>query len=505
MPPSITNIFVLMLENRSFDHMLGFSGISGKDAETGQPTKINGLTGKESNSYRGQTYQVSQPADETMPVDPGHEFLDVLEELCGSTASYMAGGPYPPINNSGFVSDYAFSHTSDEGNAPGNYGEIMKCFSPKQLPVLNALAKSFAVCDNWHASIPGPTWPNRLFALGASSAGLDHSPSSDEMFLWEAADGLAFPNGSIFDLLNKSFPTNPWRIYSGDNFPIVAALKGITLFDFYRYEEFAAAVAKPSYPWRYTWIEPNYGNMVSGTFRGGNSQHPLDGVTPGEKLIKDTYEAIRKSPHWPSSLLIVTWDEHGGFFDHAVPPASVAPGDTQPKSKYNQYGFTFEKYGVRVPAVVVSPFIPSNIVDHRVYDHSSIPKTIEAVFGLPPLTARDREANSVVPLLSLSVPRIDAPTELPAPATPAAVYTAQQVPAPQSDIDSGNLAGFVHVAMRHDLTLSPPSQRAAILARVQSIQTRAQAAQYVAEVEARVQAAKAAPYDVWQAQATPQG
>lgn len=501
---AITNIFVLMLENRSFDHMLGFSGIRGTDAETGQPTTINGLTGKETNSYRGGTYQVSQPADESMPVDPGHEFLDVLEELCGSTASYAAGGAYPPINSSGFVSDYAFSHTSDEGNAPGNYGEIMKCFSPAQLPVLNALATSFAVCDNWHASIPGPTWPNRLFAFAASSGGLDHSPSSDEMLTWETADGLAFANGTIFDSLKKNFPKDAWKIYSGDNFPIVAALKGITLFDFSRYEDFATAVAKPTYPWRYTWIEPNYGNMVSGTFRGGNSQHPLDGVTPGEKLIKDTYETIRNSPHWDTSLLIITWDEHGGFYDHAVPPDAIAPGDTQPKSKYNQYGFTFEKYGVRVPAVVVSPLIPANLIDHRLYDHSSIPKTVETAFGLPALTARDRQANSVLPLLSLSTPRTNTPTALPAPAVPAVIYTAQQVPAPESDIDGGNLAGFVHIAMRQDLVLSPPSQRALILARVQSIQTRAQAAQYIQEVEGRIQAARAAPYDVWQAQATPQ-
>ena len=505
MAQAITNIFVLMLENRSFDHMLGFSGISGTDAETGQPTKVNGLTGKESNSYRGQAYPVLQPADETMPVDPGHEFLDVLEALCGSTASYLAGGVYPPIDNSGFVSDYAFSHTSDEGNAPSNYGEIMKCFSSNQLPVLNALATSFAVCDHWHASIPGPTWPNRLFALAASSSGLDHSPTSDEMFVWETADGLSFPNGTIFDLLKKNFPSNPWRIYSGDNFPIVAALRGVTLFDINRYDDFAKAVARPEYPWPYTWIEPNYGNMVSGTFRGGNSQHPLDGVTPGEKLIKDTYEAIRNSPHWNTSLLIVTWDEHGGFYDHAEPPSAVAPGDTQPKSKYNQYGFTFEKYGVRVPAVVVSPLIPANVIDHRIYDHSSIPKTIEAAFGLPPLTARDRDANSVLPLLSLATPRTNAPTNLPAPAVPPAVYTAQQVPAPQSNVDSGNLPGFVHVAMRHDLVLSPPGQRAAILARVQAIQTRAEAAQYVSEVEAKVQAARAAPYDVWQAQAPAQG
>ena len=104
-PVPLTNIFVLMLENRSFDHMLGFSGITGFDAETGAPTTIRALAGTESNSYRGQVYSVSRGADETMPVDPGHEFLDVLEELCGTDAAYLPGGNYPSIDNSGFVSD----------------------------------------------------------------------------------------------------------------------------------------------------------------------------------------------------------------------------------------------------------------------------------------------------------------------------------------------------------------------------------------------------------------
>jgi phospholipase C len=346
-PVQLTNIFVLMLENRSFDHMLGFSGITGFDAETGAPTAVKGLAGSESNSYRGQVYNVSRGADETMPVDPGHEFLDVLEELCGTNAAYLPGGNYPSINSSGFVSDYALSHTEDEGNAPGNYGEVLKCFDPEQLPVLNALAREFAVCDNWYASIPGPTWPNRLFAFAASSDGLDHSPTTAEILTWETVDGIEFRNGTIFDALRRKSP-NGWRIYSGDDFPLVAALKGITLSDIRNYDRFAADVAKADYPCLFTWIEPNYGDMASGTFKGGTSQHPTDGVTPGEAVIKATYEAIRNSPHWNSSLLIVTWDEHGGFFDHATPPVAIPPGDTEPLSKYNQHGFTFAQYGVRV-------------------------------------------------------------------------------------------------------------------------------------------------------------
>jgi phospholipase C len=491
MPVAIKNIFVLMLENRSFDHMLGFSEITGTDAASGQHTTIAGLTGTESNAHRGQSYTVAKPADETMPVDPGHEFLDVLEELCGTNAAYLPGGEYPPINNSGFVSDYAFSHTKDEGNAPSNYGEIMKCFSREQLPVLNALAKNFAVCDSWHASIPGPTWPNRLFACAASSNGLDHSPTTAEILTWEAIDGIAFPNGSIFDALTQE-SANGWQIYSGDDFPLVAALRGITLADIHNYDEFASAVANPNYPWLYTWIEPNYGDMVSGTFKGGNSQHPIDGVAEGERLIKATYEAIRNSPHWNTSLLIITWDEHGGFYDHVAPPRAIPPGDTEPLAKYNQYGFTFTQYGIRVPAVIVSPFIPSNLIDHRLYDHSSIPATIEAAYGLLPLTARDRAANHVLSLLSLIEPRTDAPVTLPVPEAPVTAAVASQGPASESKVDSGNLPGFVLVAMRRDLALSPPTQKHAILTRVQTIQTRAQAAQYINEVRAKAQAARSA-------------
>lgn len=491
MAADIKNIFVLMLENRSFDHMFGFSGITGTDAAAGGPTAVQGLTGTESNAYRGQTYPVAQPAEDAMPVDPGHEFLDVLEELCGTNAAYEPGGTYPTINNSGFVSDYAVSHTKDEGNAAGNFGEIMKCFSPTQLPVLNALAKNFALCDNWYASMPGPTWPNRLFAFAASSNGLDHSPTTAEILTWETVDGVEFENGSIFDALTRK-SVNGWCIYSGDDFPLVAALKGVTLGDIHEYDEFAAAMANPNYPWLYTWIEPNYGDMASGTFKGGNSQHPLDGVAQGEALIKATYEAIRNSPHWNSSLLIVTWDEHGGFYDHMAPPAAVPPGDTAPLSKYNQYGFTFARYGVRVPAVIVSPFIPANLIDHRLYDHSSIPATIEAAYGLPALTERDKAANHVMSLLSLAQPRPDAPSALPSPTLTAAPALAEQMPAREGTVDSGNLPGLLHIAMRHDLELSPPTERHAILTHVQTIQTRAQAAQYIDEVSAKMQAARSA-------------
>src|SRR5215471_9235695 len=203
--PLAERVFVLMLENRSFDHLLGFSGITGTDAETGQTTAVSGLSGSESNLYHGQQYTVSRPADWTMPADPGHEFTDVLVQLCGPGAVYPPGGPYPPVNNSGYVAAYA---GSAGGSAPG---EIMQCFGPAQLPVLTGLAAEFAVCDGWRASMPGPTWPNRFFMMAASSGGLDHSPSIAQIAEWMTIDGFGFEHGSLFDALSAA--GRSWRIY----------------------------------------------------------------------------------------------------------------------------------------------------------------------------------------------------------------------------------------------------------------------------------------------------
>jgi len=491
MSTSVDHVFVLMLENRAFDHMLGFSGITGNDAETGASTTINGLTGSEANTFNGTTYRVSQGADDVMPVDPGHEFNNVLEQLCGTGASYPTGGAYPAITNSGFVASYVAS------GGGANPGEVMKCFKSSQLPVLVALAREFALCDNWYASLPGPTWPNRMFVHAASSSGLDHSPSKAEIVEWETLGGFEFKAGSLFDALKKKGIS--WRLYAGDDFPMVAAMKGISLFDIRPYGNFAADLAQPTYPYSYIFIEPSYD--VINEYRNSTSQHPLTDITLGESLIKETYEAIRNSSYWNDSLLIITWDEHGGFYDHAVPPSALAPGDTSPGSKYNRYGFTFRQYGPRVSAIIVSPLIPKNVIDHRLYDHASIPATIEAVFGLNALTQRDAKANRVDKLLSLSAPRPDAPTTLPPPATAAAAPAVMKMSAPDlsttsvqrptDSVNDGNLPGILHAAIRQDIEMSP-ERRDEILGQVGSISTREQAREYLAEVQQKVRNYRAA-------------
>ena len=488
----IQHIFVLMLENRSFDHLLGFSCISGTDTASGLPTTVNGLSGTEKNIYGGTPYPIAYPADYSMVVDPGHELPDVLCQLSGSAAVYPAGGNYPPIDNSGFVASYV--EACSKANKQNPPGEIMKCYSPDQLPVLTALAKEFAVCDNWHASMPGPTWPNRMFVHAGSSGGLDHSPTTAEIALWETGAGFSFPNGDIFDRI-KAKGGLQRRLYAGDLFPMMAALKGVGLDDIRQYEHFAADL-QGAFPYNYVFIEPSY--CLLNDYKGSTSEHPLDDVRLGEGLIKSTYEAIRNSPLWKSSLLMITWDEHGGFFDHAIPPAAVAPEDTQPSTGHNQFGFTFAQYGPRVPSVIISPWIPKNTVDHRLYDHSSVPATVEEVFGMAPMTKRDASAKTVLPLLSLAAARDDTPANLPSPATspaspllemaisPALSYSANTVPSRLHDsVNDGSLPVIIQAAMRQDMELSTLGDRSKIIARVASLKTRADAAAYLSEVAAK--------------------
>jgi phospholipase C len=495
---NIKYVFVLMLENRSLDHMLGFSGITGTDAaQPTNKTKINGLVGNESNGG----FEVSQPAGWVMPVDPCHEFPCVVEQLCGHGKKYPPAGAYPPIDSSGFVANYA-----ENGGAP-NPGQIMQCYSPSQLPVLNALAQEFVICDNWYSSMPGPTWPNRFFVHAASSAGLDHSPTGKDISKW-FAEGLRFQKGTIFDKLRAS--SHRWQIFRGDLFPQV-----LSIFDLFHYFEdtkplsqFHAAVQDDKYPYAYTFIEPNYGDVLNNTYKGGTCQHPIEDVTCGEWLIKYVYESLRSSPLWGHSLLLVTYDEHGGFYDHVRPGAAVAPGDNSATSSLNQSRFTFEQYGVRVPAVVVSPLIAHNLIDHRTYDHSSVLATVEALWGLGALTNRDAKANNLGSLVTLASAR-STPATLPAPANsggrcpfpaPFGVEApflpkARLVERPAQSLDEGNLPGFLYVAHRVDLAVSGSvstlAQREDMKVQFQSLRTRADAAQYMEKVQQKVRLAEA--------------
>jgi phospholipase C len=504
----ITHVFVVMLENHSFDNVFAMSGIP----------HITAATTANSNAHNGVTYHVQASAPLSMPTDPGHEFLDVVEQLAGHGTSWRPGGPYPPIDNSGFAANYATSKSEGTGLPPAqDIGDVMACFAtPTQLPVIGQLATEFAICDQWFSSLPGPTWPNRFFVHGASSSGLDDSPSNTQMGGWELpGDGFTYPNGSIYDALRGA--GIPYRFYNDSTgaplehslysddpqkgsaigaVPQVSALRGVTLLDINSLRRFASDLQGP-YPYPYTFIEPHYGDVTGGTYAGGSSQHPMDDVYGGEHLLAAVYAAIRNSPYWNTSLLIVTFDEHGGFYDSVAPPAAPPPGDN-PAYGYNKHGFAFDRYGVRVPAVVVSPLIPAHTVDHTLYDHSSVPKTLEDLFGLRPLTQRDAAANSVRHLLSLPAPRTDCPTSLTAPVSVmrAAALPVAAVDRARRDAEpvprSGNLAGALQILRKTEIEMSSrtPQERAAIHSRYGAIQTRSHAREYVSSVMDKVAAGR---------------
>jgi len=455
---------------------------------------------------------VSDTATPTsMPTDPGHEFADILQQLCGPGTQYVAPN-YPTIDLSGFAATYATSADEKTGlPTSGEIGDIMACFNaPSLLPNINRLATNYVICDHWFSSLPGPTWPNRFYVHGASSAywnsggqyyqSLDDSPTSTQMGLWESVDGFIYQSGSIYDALDNA--GIPWMIYYDDSLalsgsiPQVASIKGISLTNVTNVKSLSNMQndLQNGYPYPYTFIEPNYGNITNNTYEGGSSQHPMDDVSGGENIIANVFNWITQSPLWPNSLLIITYDEHGGFYDSVTPGSTVVPNlSDQPGTN----GFIFNQLGVRVPAVIVSPLVTAG-VDPTVYDHSSVPATIERLFGLQALTARDKAANDLTHLLASGAVRTERPPMLDAgrPSPPKTPMTAEELTAlSQEPIpESGNLRGFLAVAQKTEIELSSgtPEERAVIVAKVQAIQTRGDAEAYIGQVMARVRALRVA-------------
>jgi phospholipase C len=407
----IKHVVVLMLENRSFDCMLGNLYQAGPG--------FDGLTGNESNPDPATQLAVKiQPSkalnyySAVIPnPDPGEEFVYMNEQLFGGTSTIDQ--PPTPRNNgrppmTGFVADYLRQR-------PGLIGrllqdpcpdpqDMMHYFTPQQLPVLTQLARAFGVSDQWHASAPCQTWANRLFAHTGTCRG--YVDNNDFLLKLQ----VPFPAPSIFGLLSKH--NRSWRIYYHD-FP-QSIILGDAAIEFWKYRHFgqfladAYAGALPDY----SFIEPHYFSELLFT---PNDQHPPHNVLPGEKLIAQVYNAVRHSSCWKESLLIITWDEHGGCYDHAPPPRAISPDGL------GNNGFFFDRYGVRVPAVIVSPWIAPSVVrsaPHGIafdgppypFDHTSIIRTVRELFNLgPALTARDDVAPSLLPYLTLSAPTNDGP------------------------------------------------------------------------------------------------
>ncbi|MGA7802239.1 MAG: alkaline phosphatase family protein, partial [Gammaproteobacteria bacterium] len=417
-PQRIKHLFVLMLENRSYDHMLGFAGLSGTDAATGQPTNADGLDASVSrggvdktrfNTFQGQRFPAQRGAPD-ITVAPAHDFVPVLEQLCGPHAVFASGGAYPEVNNTGFV-----SNLDKQDGFKGHGGESMRCFDPDDLPVLTQLAREFAVCDRWFSSMPGPTEPNRYFSHGANSGDYDDSPGPAKI-----AESSLNPFGGvdigkhIFEALDEQ--DVEFKIYRGDHFPVAGEIEGVNnrLGDTREFDEhFLDDLKDEDFEYAFVHIEPKYfdgyADVIDTNYATGNSQHPLGSAAAGERLVKKVYEAIRNSPHWESSMLIITYDEHGGFYDHAAPPPAGPTG-----KKGSEHGFMFDQLGVRVPAVVVSPFVRKGTIEHRLLEHCSIIRTVCDAFGVPFIkSGRDlTHVCGVLHLASLAEARTDTPATL---------------------------------------------------------------------------------------------
>ncbi len=423
----IDHIVVLMLENRSFDNMLGWLG-----TKNGKPQKVNGVAGKKlSNPIppyaerpRGRkSVPVSKGRDMINPSpDPGEEYYHVNTQLYGRVNP--PENRYKPFNRKpynlpdngklprrapmkGFVTDYIDNFDALQGRMPtyDEYKVIMECFDEKQVPVISKLAKEYAVFDAWHCSVPSQTFCNRSFVHAATSTG---AVTNAPYYNW-----LLYDSKTIYNRIEeKHDPNLTWKVYY-DKLDVVS-ITGLlhrklwTDYDsnFKYMEDFEEDAAKGTLP-SYAFIEPRL--LID-----HNDEHPpadvavfgTSSVLAGELLINRIYQALRHGKNWEHTLFIITYDEHGGCYDHVSPPAAIPPDPNRPAG---QYDFEFDRLGVRVPTVMISPYIRKGTIISDIYDHTSIIRTVCKRWDLDPLTERDRNASSFEKVLNAKTPRSDSP------------------------------------------------------------------------------------------------
>ena len=385
---NIKHVVVLMMENRSFDHMFGMM------MDPDWP--VDGLTGLESNPDSAENnILVNADADYSgqLTPDPGHHFPDVNMQIFGNYEGINTGALMM-----GFVTSYE-THTHDRAKA----ARIMNCFDPKKIPVLTTLAKSYAVCDRWFSSVPGPTLPNRSFMHAATSIGrtdmspvwFDESKTIYELLEENGHSAKIFYHDSTVAMTFKMLQSGQSKWFG-------------TIDDFYR------ACKHNTLP-AYSFLEPRYFDSDDGVaVFEASDQHPDHNVIEGENLIRNVYEAVQQNPDvWKSTLLVIVYDEHGGLYDHVTPPAAVNPDGKAASDPGEDVAkippFSFDRLGIRVPAVIISAYIDPR-VDSTEYDHTSALATARKIllgdgWEQKFLTERDRNANTFEHLLTRDTPR----------------------------------------------------------------------------------------------------
>jgi phospholipase C len=429
---ALDHVVVVMFENRSFDNLLGrlyhpgevpsFDGVLGKDLSNPIPDWA------EDGAHKGTVgYGVAANMDTPNP-DPGEEFQHVNTQLFGCidppsnrglpTEQMTAPFNLPPDRHrqptmDGFVADYISAFTAEMGRQPSyeQYAQIMQGYTPEQMPVLSTIARGFATFDHWFAEVPSQTFTNRSFFHAATASGfVVNVPYKN------------FPNHNtgetIFERLESAGLS--WKVYVDP--PSVASFTGLIhgarlkdrfATNFVTTDQFYEDAEHGTLP-TYSFIEPNL-------FHGHNDMHPPfamlmpglqfdapSGLLGGEAFLARIYEAVRASnsargSNFLNTLLMVVFDEHGGTYDHVPPPAASPP---DPAGPAGQMGFAFDRLGVRLPAIAVSPWISERTVVNDPHHHTSVIRTLRDRWNLgKPLTGRDADAPDLAPILNRTEPR----------------------------------------------------------------------------------------------------
>ena len=387
----LRHLVVLMMENRSFDHMLG--------ALKATDVRIDGLDGTQSNKDTTGAVVPVQPLAEfqgQLDPDPDHDFAAVDLQIFDGDSS-----PNRTATMNGFVKSY-FAQRRDVKHAR----KIMYYFTPDRLPVLTTLATEFAVFNAWFASIPGPTPCNRAFAHYGTSFG-------------HVGADVFYPNAQLKSIYQRFVDRGRTaKIYYYDT--PSSTLEVVNLLQhrpqlFGTFSQFLADCGAGTLP-DYAFVEPNYSDHDGDTGEVlASDQHPDHHVQEGERFIAAVYNAIRQQPAlWETTALLIVYDEHGGIFDHVPPPACRADGFVaQPDATGTGRPFLFDRLGVRVPAVLVSPWIERGTVvpGDRVFEHASIPATATSFFlqTWDERSPREKAAQTFLDLLTRGVMRDDAP------------------------------------------------------------------------------------------------
>lgn len=379
--PNIDHVVVLMLENRSFDNLLGW--IYTREDPPGHivsprqpPLPFQGLDGADfcnPTSFANGEMVRAQRGTRSMLTptpDPNEKFKHMNQQIFGANVSGPNWLPPEgaPATMNGFLVDYAEAKHSSPSIAP----QIMETYSPEQVTALSALAGSFAVSDAWHASTPTQTLPNRAFmAAGTSEGQVNNLP-------WPV-----YGAKTIFNVLEDH--SVDWRVYTPSKIlPSLTRMAMVRLWDlllsdhFHSIERFEQDARQGRLP-AYSFLEPSFIDDDLLDVEKTTSEHPPTDVCSGDHYLARIWEAIRTGKDWERTLFVLTFDEHGGCADHVPTPWGAAPPDEC--SMPGDEGFGFDRFGVRIPTVIASPYVQPRTVfrspDPQVpYDHTSTLATV---------------------------------------------------------------------------------------------------------------------------------